>query len=141
MRVILRPQIIIQNIDITYQSELKFLGICITENLKWGAHALLLRSKLCKVVYVMKTLKETISPYVIRNIYFPNSGSCLRYGIILWGGDNESNKIFKLQKKVLQIISGVNNRKSRRQIFKNCNILTWCSLYIIEMSFIKNIKI
>jgi hypothetical protein len=38
---------------------------------------------------------------VIRNIYFSNFESCLGYGIILWGGDNESNKIFKLQNKVL----------------------------------------
>jgi hypothetical protein len=60
----------------------------------------------------MKTLKETMSPYMIRNIYFSNFESCLRYGIILWGRDNESNKIFKLKKKVLQIISGVSNHTS-----------------------------
>jgi hypothetical protein len=45
----------------------------------------------------MKTLKETI----IRNIYYSNVESCLRYDIKLWGGDNENKNIFKLQKKVL----------------------------------------
>jgi hypothetical protein len=30
--------------------------------------------------------------------------------MILWAGDNESNNIFKLQNKVLQIIAGVSNR-------------------------------
>jgi hypothetical protein len=35
MRVPLRPQTIFKNIEITYQSELRFLGIYITENLKW----------------------------------------------------------------------------------------------------------
>jgi hypothetical protein len=49
----------------------------------------------------MKTLKESMSPYMIRNIYFSNFESYLKYGTILWGGDNESNNIFKLQKKVL----------------------------------------
>jgi hypothetical protein len=27
-----------------------------------------------------------------RNIYYSNFQSCLRYGIILWGGDIESKK-------------------------------------------------
>jgi hypothetical protein len=39
MRVPLRTQITFKNKKITYQSELRFLGIYITENLKWGAHA------------------------------------------------------------------------------------------------------
>jgi hypothetical protein len=41
------------------------------------------------------------------------------YYTVLWGGDNESNNIFKLQKKVLRIISGVSNHMSCRQIFKD----------------------
>jgi hypothetical protein len=69
---------------------------------------------------MMKTLKETMSPYMIRNICYSNFQSCLRYGIILCGGDNEIN-IFKLQKKVLQIISVVSNRTSYRQIFEDYN--------------------
>jgi hypothetical protein len=137
MRVPLRSQIIFKNIEITYQSELRFLWIYITENIKWGAHARLLRAKLCKVLYMMKALKETM----IRNMYFSNYESCLWYGIILWGGNNESNKIFKLQKKVLRIISGVSNRTSCRQIFKDYNILTLSSSYILEqICFIKKYK-
>jgi hypothetical protein len=60
---------------------------------------------------------------------------------MLWGGDNESNKIFKLQKKVLRIISGVSNHTSCRQIFKDYNILTLSSLYILEViCFIEKYK-
>jgi hypothetical protein len=55
--------------------------------------------------------------------------------------DWQSNKIFKLQKKVLQIISGVSKRTSCRQIFKDYNILTLSSLYILEViCFIKKYK-
>jgi hypothetical protein len=88
LRVPLRPKIVFKNTEIAYQSELRFLGIHMTENLKWCAHARFLKAKLCKVVYMVKTLKETMSPYMIRNIYFSNFESCLRYGIILWSGDN-----------------------------------------------------
>jgi hypothetical protein len=68
-------------------------------------------------IYCVGTMQNSLydenikrnSPCMIKNIYFSNFESCLRYGIIIWGGDNESNKIFKLQKKVLRIISGVSN--------------------------------
>jgi hypothetical protein len=64
----LRPQTTFKNIKITYQSELIFLGIYIMENLKWGTCPQLLRSELYKEVYMMKTLKETMSCCMIRNI-------------------------------------------------------------------------
>jgi hypothetical protein len=55
---------------------------------------------------------------------------------MLWGGDNESSNIFKLQKKVFQNISRVSNRTSCRQK------LTPSSLYILDMiCFVKNMKI
>jgi hypothetical protein len=66
-----------------------------------------------------ETLKEENSFYAIRNIYYSNFQLCLRDGIT--GGDNESNKICNLQRKVLQIISGVGNHISCRQIFKDYN--------------------
>jgi hypothetical protein len=50
MRVLLRPQIMFKNIELTYQSELRFLRVYITENQKWGTHARLLRAKLSRVV-------------------------------------------------------------------------------------------
>jgi hypothetical protein len=90
---------------------------------------------------MMKALKETVNPYMIRNIYFSNFESCLTYGIILWGEDNESNNIFKFQKKVLRIISGVSSRTSCRGVFKDDTILIFSSLYILEvMCFIKKYK-
>jgi len=33
-----KPHILLQNKEIEYKSEVKFLGLCITENLSWRAH-------------------------------------------------------------------------------------------------------
>jgi hypothetical protein len=138
----LRPQIVFKNIEIVYQSEFRFLGIHMTETLKWCAHARVLKAKLCKVIYMVKILKEIMSPYMIRIIYFSNFESSLRNGIILWGRDRVSDSIFKLQKRVPQVISGVSSRTSHRQIFKDYNVLTLPSLYIMELiSFIKKYKV
>jgi hypothetical protein len=45
--------------------------------------------------------------------------------------DNESKSIFKLQKRVWQIISGVSKQLSCRQLFKDFNILPVACIYII----------
>jgi hypothetical protein len=95
------------------------------ENLTWGAHVRSLRIKLCKAVYMMKILKETMCPYMIRNIYYSNFHLCLRYGIILWGEDSECNNLSKLQKKALRIISGV----SHVDKYLKTNILTLLYTY------------
>jgi hypothetical protein len=50
-----------------------------------GSHAWLLRAKLCKVVYIMKTLKETKSPNMKRTFIFQIfshvRGMVLYYGL------------------------------------------------------------
>jgi hypothetical protein len=91
---------------------------------------------------MVKILKEKIGPYMIRIIYFSLFELCLRNGIILWGGDRVSNSIFQLKNLVLRVISGVGSRISYRQIFKDYNVLTLPSLYILEViCFIKKQKV
>jgi len=54
------------------------------------------------------------------------------------GGEGKSVKIFWLQKKVIQLITGVHKHISCRHIFREFQILTLASLYILEvLCFIK----
>jgi hypothetical protein len=65
----------------------------------------------------------------------------VRYGIILRGGNSESNSIFKLQKKVFRINSGLSYHTSCRQKIKHYNILTLSYLYVPDViCFIKKYK-
>jgi hypothetical protein len=77
------------------------------KHLDWNAHIVSLSSKLNKVCYMIRSLRGTTSPLVIRSIYFAHIYSHLKYGLIFWGGDPKSKTIFKLQKRVTRIISGV----------------------------------
>jgi len=43
-----KPRILLQNKKIEYKSEVKFLGLCITENLSWRAHIRFLYHSLSK---------------------------------------------------------------------------------------------
>ena len=131
-----KPKVTINKMELNYITETKFLGIHITESLKWNSHVKVLASKLCKVSFMIKSLRETLSTNMIRNLYFTKFQSLLRFGILLWGGvGGESNKkIFLLQKRVIRVMAGVNSRTSCRQLFKESNILTLSSLYILEVT-------
>ena len=46
------------NTTVAYTSETNFLGIRITDSLKWYSHIQLLANKLSKVTFMIKSLKE-----------------------------------------------------------------------------------
>jgi hypothetical protein len=43
----------------------------------------------------------------MRCVYFANFHSHVRYGILFGGGDPQSTKVFKIQKKVARLICNV----------------------------------
>jgi len=112
-----------QGRDILYNTETKFLGIYVSENMKWNNHIKYLSSKLNMSYYMISSLKNVTSPYFLRTMYFACFYVHLRYGLTLWGGDPKSVRISWLQKKVLRIISKAGWHASGRNLFKDLNIL------------------
>jgi hypothetical protein len=93
---------------------------------------------LSQIYYIIKSLKDTISLQMILYIYYAHFQARLQYGIIFWGHDSDSIKIFRLQKKVIRLISGIGRLVSCRSVFRDYKILTVPSLYILEtLYFIK----
>jgi len=76
-----------------------------------------------------------MSPYVLRTMYFACFLVHLRYGLTLWGGDPESIRIFRLQKKVLRIVGKAGRHTSCRILFKDLNILPLSCLYKSEVVY------
>jgi len=130
-----KPLVTFNNMTVAYTSETNFLGIRITDSLKWHSHIQLLANKLSKVTLMIKSLKEILSSNFIRNIYFTKFHSLLRFGILCWGGAGGelTAKILRIKKRVIRLIAGVNPRTPCRQLFKEMNILTIVSLYILEV--------
>ena len=94
-----KPRIVLFNTDITYKSEVKILGMYITDNLSWKVHIRTLCHSLSKVYFIIKSLKDVLGTNMLWNIYFAYFESRLRYGIIFWGGTGESIKVLRMQKK------------------------------------------
>jgi hypothetical protein len=72
-----------------YTAEMKSLGIQITDTQKWHSHIQLLASKLSKVAFMIKFLKEILSPNLIQTIYFSKFRSLLWFGMLFWGGGEQ----------------------------------------------------
>ena len=77
------PKVVFKNVEISYPSEFKFLGINISNNLKWNTHIRILCSKLTKVSYMILSLKGDLSLFMLRNIYFTKFQSLIKYGTVL----------------------------------------------------------
>ena len=84
--VLVKPLVVFNNMNVDYTDEIKFIGIKITDTLKWHSHIQLLAGKLYKVAFMIKSLKEVVSPNLIRNIYFTKFHPPLWFGILFLGG-------------------------------------------------------
>ena len=66
--------------------------------------------------------------------------SIMSYGITFWGNQPYIDKIFKIQKRAIRIITNSRMRDSCRELFKKLEILPLHSQYILSISIfvIKN---
>jgi hypothetical protein len=86
------PKTVFKNVEISYTSEVKFVAINISNNLKWNTHILLSCSKLNKVSCMIWSLRGDLSLFMLRNTYLTKFQSLIRHVIILWAGERESVK-------------------------------------------------
>jgi len=83
----------------------KFLGLMIDDSLSWKAHIDQMMSKLNTTCFVIRTIPAIMSTETLRMVYFAYVHSIMSYGIILGGNQPYSEKIFKIQKRVIRIIT------------------------------------
>jgi hypothetical protein len=58
---------------------------------------LVITSKAMQSNLYVENIERIYEPLCDKKHVLSKFKSCLRYGVILWGGDNESNTIFNLQ--------------------------------------------
>jgi hypothetical protein len=126
----IKIQIIASYSVITNINSTKFLGLIIDSTLSWNNQIVELTSKLNKASYAIRVIKPFMSLDVLRTIYFSYVHSVMSYGIVFWGGNSHhSINIFKIQKRIIRIITHTGRRDSCHQLFKQLQILTLPSQY------------
>lgn len=115
------------------QNTAKLLGIMVDNTLNWKSHVLYIVKKLNKACFNMTILAHITSLKVRKMVYFSYFHSLLAYGVVVWGNCNEWEIIFRIQKKVVRIMTHSSYRESCKPLFRNLGILTFPSIYLLEL--------
>ena len=120
---------------IDHESDVKYLGVTIDQNLTWATHIDQLSRKLSASLFVLKRLASYRNVFILKIFYNGVIEAWLRYGIAVWGGAARSHtsRLFVLQKRAIRILAGLKSRQSCRDAFKSLSILTLSSLYLLDV--------
>ena len=112
----------------------KFLGVHLHCNLKWGTHIDAVRDRISRLHYAIVKLRDVVELGVLRMYYLSCVESILSYGIILWGAsESDLAPLFVLQKRCLRSMLRLGYRESCKPHFRANKILTLPSLYIFRL--------
>jgi hypothetical protein len=98
----------------------------------WKAHIAQLLPKLCKACFVMRVIKPVMSIETQKIVYYAYFHSLMTYRIIFWG-NSSCMQIFRTQKRVIRVMSGLRPKDSCRDAFKEWRILPLQSQYIFSL--------
>ena len=118
---------------ISKETQTKFLGLILDDTLTWRQHTDLLIKKMSSVSYALRHVKYSLPLDTLKLIYYAHVHSIMSYGVIFWGNSPSAIKVFRLQKKIIRIITNTRPRSSCKEIFKKMQILTLYSQYIYSL--------
>ena len=113
----------------------KFLGVLIDECLTWKNHINCISKTISRNIGVMNKLKHYIPYRISYTLYCTSISPYLSYGILTWGNTCKSylDKLVKLQKWAIRVISNSHYRCHTAPLFAKCNILTVTDMYSLEL--------
>jgi hypothetical protein len=121
------------NSIIKESNNIKFLGLELDKFLNWKKHIDRLLPKLSTACFVIRTMSSYSNIPTLKMIYVPHFHSLLEYGIVFWDNSTGSVKVFKLQKRIIRLMTGSNARTSCRPLFPKLGIMTSSSQYIFSL--------
>jgi hypothetical protein len=103
----------------------KFLGLVTNHKLSWQPHIVQMTPKLNKASDVIGLLKPLLSLECLKMVYFALVHSKISKGIIFGGGGGSAHSkiIFKIQERIIRIITNSRNVDSCRNLFNKLHIL------------------
>jgi len=126
----LDSNITLANNQITSSTNTKFLGLTVVQTLSWKCHINQILSRLSSACYGIRVIAPLMTEDTLRMIYYSYVHSIITYGIIFGGNSPHSTHIFKIQKRIIRIMTKSRGRDSCRQLFKRLEILPLKSQYI-----------
>jgi hypothetical protein len=106
------------------------LGLYIHDSINWSYHIEYIIPKLSSACYIMRSIKPFVSSNTLKIVYYSYFNAIISYALPFWGNSPHAKKNFKMQKRIVRIMMGCNNRVSCRNFFRGLGILPLISQYI-----------
>ena len=122
----------IERVGTNYNDKfIKFLGICLDENLTWKYHIHNIATKVSRSLFAIKQLKRVLPYACLRNLYYALIHPHLIYGLIIWGNANKAHlkQIITIQKRAIRTIHNATYNSHTEPLFKSSGILNITDLY------------
>ena len=74
-----------ENVDIKQEKVTKFLGIYLDEHLNWDSQVKHVCSKMAKNLYLLRSVKNSLPTWAMKNLYYAYIHSHMVYGLSIWG--------------------------------------------------------
>ena len=100
--------------------------------MKWKQNVHQIPPKLTAGCFVIRKLFPVLNLVTLWMVYFADFHSVIKYGIILGGISINTCKVFKLQKRIIRIMSWVVARRSCRGSFETGHFAFAISVYIVS---------
>ena len=115
-------------------SNISFLGLKIENSLTWESHIDAVIDKLNRSCFAIRSVKSFLPLETLKMMYFSYVHSIITYGLIFWGNSPHSIKVFRMQKRIIRIITNTTKRTSCRNLFQKLDILPLQAQYILSIA-------
>ena len=126
----------LDNVELSFATQTKFLGLIIDEYLEWDDHIKLCRNKISSGIYAVNSLKHILSIGLLKTVYYSMIYPYISYGILLWGSTYKRhlNTIAIQQKRAIRSINRGKYNDHTLPLFNNCGILKLCEVYELQLN-------
>ena len=126
--------IMVDGILLEQKESVKFLGIYISENMKWNAHVQYISDKVSRNVGILCKLKYYVPKNILFMLYNSLILSNISYCNIVWAtAKSHIDSILLLQKKAIRICTNSGNRDHSDPLFVELK-----TLKVNDINFLQN---
>ena len=115
------PRLKLADTEIESVDQFNFLGITLDKHLNWNAHTNKLFGKISRNTGILNKIKLFLPSRILKTIYSSLILCQLNYGILVWGQNYK--RMFKLQKRVMRIITCSKYNAHSEPLFKELKLL------------------
>ena len=125
----------INGTDIDRVESTKYLGVYIDSKLNWSKHIDFIKGKIAKAIGIICKARKNLNRETLLVLYYSFVYPYLQYCIEVWGRTSNVYllPLFRLQKKIIRIISFSNRKSHKYGIFKSLKLLNSDNIYLYKV--------